>query len=78
MQQRGREAFAVEDRDLLTGNVEIDETYVGGKKKPGLPGRGAAQQQRQGEILDRADSLMATTMRVEVVGLPRQGPAGPT
>ena len=28
-------------RDLLGGNVEVDETYVGGKK-PGKRGRGAA------------------------------------
>ena len=41
MQQRIREAFAVEGAALMTGNVEVDETYVGGKKKPGIPGRGA-------------------------------------
>ncbi len=28
-------------RDLLHGTVEVDETYVGGKKKGGRRGRGA-------------------------------------
>ena len=45
----------------MTGNVEVDETYVGGKKKPGLPGRGAvgkavvagAKQRGTGKVVAR-------------------------
>ena len=29
------------DDDPFTGDVEVDETYVGGRKKPGIKGRGA-------------------------------------
>lgn len=36
-----RRAMVRPGRDLLSGNVEVDETYVGGKK-PGKRGRGAA------------------------------------
>ena len=36
-----RRAMVRPGRDLLHGNVEIDETYVGGKKKGGKRGRGA-------------------------------------
>jgi transposase-like protein len=36
-----RRAMVRPGRDLLHGNVEIDETYVGGKKKEGKRGRGA-------------------------------------
>ena len=41
MQQRIREAFAEQGAAVLRGATEVDETYVGGKKRPGLPGRGA-------------------------------------
>ena len=40
MQQRIREAFAADGARVLRGNVEADETYVGGRKKRGTPGRG--------------------------------------
>ena len=36
-----RRAMVRPGRDLLSGTVEVDETYVGGKK-PGKRGRGAA------------------------------------
>ena len=41
MQQRIREAFAEKGEAVMAGPTEVDETYVGGKKKPGTPGRGA-------------------------------------
>ena len=37
-----RRAMVRPGRDRLSGVVEADETYVGGKKKPGKRGRGAA------------------------------------
>ncbi len=37
-----RRAMVRPGRDKLSSIVEIDETYVGGKKKPGKRGRGAA------------------------------------
>jgi len=36
-----RRAMVRPSRDLLHGNIEVDETYVGGKKKEGKRGRGA-------------------------------------
>ncbi len=53
MQQRIREAFVAEGRNLLTGNVEVDETYIGGKKKRGLPGRGAVGKAVVAGVKDR-------------------------
>lgn len=42
---RFRQVMVVPDRELLSGVVEVDETFVGGKNKPGKPGRGAADVQ---------------------------------
>jgi transposase-like protein len=36
-----RRAMVRPGRNLLHGDIEVDETYVGGKKKPGKRGRGA-------------------------------------
>ncbi len=36
-----RRAIVRPSRNLLHGNIEVDETYVGGKKKEGKRGRGA-------------------------------------
>jgi transposase-like protein len=37
-----RRAMVRPGRDHLAGRVQVDETYVGGRKKPGKRGRGAA------------------------------------
>lgn len=37
-----RRAMVRPGRDRLSGTVEVDESYIGGKKKPGKRGRGAA------------------------------------
>lgn len=39
---RIRKAMSEMGRHELSGTVEVDETWVGGKNKPGKPGRGAA------------------------------------
>lgn len=36
-----RAAMVRHDRTKLSGTVEVDETFIGGKDKPGPPGRGA-------------------------------------
>lgn len=42
MLHRFRLAMVVPERGLLSGEVEVDETFIGGKNKPGKRGRGAA------------------------------------
>jgi len=43
MAQKIRAAMAEDDKDrMLSGVVEVDEAYFGGKKKPGKRGRGAS------------------------------------
>jgi len=42
MLHRFRRAMVMPERDKLSGDVEVDETFVGGKDKPGKRGRGAA------------------------------------
>ena len=39
-----------EQRDLLTGIVEMDETYVGGKPRKGTKGDGPSGQHRRGGV----------------------------
>jgi hypothetical protein len=39
---RYRDVILDPDRDRLRGAVEVDETFVGGRNKPGRRGRGAA------------------------------------
>lgn len=39
MLHRYRRAMVVPERGLLTGEVEVDETFIGGKNKPGKRGR---------------------------------------
>jgi hypothetical protein len=39
---RFRQVMVVRERQLLSGVVDVDETFVGSKNKPGKPGRGAA------------------------------------
>ena len=41
MLHRIRQGLIKDDDAPFTGDVEIDETYVDGKKKPRIPGRGA-------------------------------------
>ena len=41
MLHRIRQGLVREGEDPFTDSVEVDETYVGGRKKPGIPGRGA-------------------------------------
>ena len=59
MLQRIRETFDT-GHLVLQGEIEIDETYIGGKKKKGTPGRGmvgkapvVGAKQRQGKIVAR-------------------------
>ena len=42
MLHRFRRAMVMPERGLLTGTVEVDETFIGGKNKHGQRGRGAA------------------------------------
>lgn len=42
MLHRYRDVMVVPARDQLSGDVEMDETFVGAKNKPGKRGRGAA------------------------------------
>lgn len=42
MLHRYRDVMVVPARDKLSGDVEMDETFVGGKNNPGKRGRGAA------------------------------------
>ena len=42
MLHRFRRAMGVSDRSKLSGEVEVDETFIGGKNQPGKRGRGAA------------------------------------
>lgn len=42
MLHRFRRAMVTPGRNKLSGEVEVDETFVGGKNKPGKRGRGAA------------------------------------
>ncbi|MEV1286112.1 IS1595 family transposase [Micromonospora sp. NPDC049679] len=42
MLHRYPDVMVVPERELLSGNVEVDETFIGGKNKPGKRGRGAA------------------------------------
>lgn len=65
--------------DILSGVVEADETYMGGRKKPGTPGRGVVgktpvvgQVERHGEV--RAQVTKDTT-KMTVVPLVRQNVA---
>lgn len=42
MLHRFRTVMGSAGHEMLSGHVEMDETFVGGKRKPGLRGRGAA------------------------------------
>ena len=51
-----RHMASLESRELLQGEVEADETYVGGKR-PGKPGRGAAGKTVVFGVLERAGEI---------------------
>jgi len=69
MGMRIREAM-LQDRELLNGIVEVDETYVGGKSRPGSrPGRGTSKApvvglaQRDGRVTaSKVSSVDAKTL----------------
>lgn len=54
MLHRYRDVMVVPARDKLSGEVEVDETFIGGKNKPGKRGRGAAGKVMVAGAIERA------------------------
>ena len=57
-----REAMAA-DKDLFTGTVEVDETYVGGRKK-GLTGRGTKKPVLFGMVERKGKARINITLKM--------------
>lgn len=54
MLHRYRDVIVLPERDKLSGEVEVDERFVGGKNKPGKRGRGAADKTMVVGAIERA------------------------
>jgi transposase-like protein len=52
-------AMLAEDRDPFTGEVEVDETYVGGKRSGGKRGRGAPGKTIVAGVVERGGAMEA-------------------
>jgi len=63
-----------EDNEPTSGEFEVDETYIGGKDKPGKPGRGAAGKtpvfgvvQRKGKVSASIPTSLKTSTVVPLI-----------
>jgi transposase-like protein len=55
-------AMLAEDRDPFTGELEVDETYVGGKRSGGKRGRGAPGKTIAAGVIQRDGAMEATVV----------------